>query len=118
MSTDTRPLLRAAVDRLVADRAFAEFAQLRDAPTLRAAEDVRPFLVAGLAVGSGRRPLLVVVPTAVAAQRMAEDLRTWLGAAAVAELPAWETLPFERVSPDVATMGRRLEVVSRLALSS
>src|SRR5690606_4452060 len=29
--------------------------------------------------------------------------------------PAWETLPFERVSPSVETMGRRLEVLWRLA---
>jgi transcription-repair coupling factor (superfamily II helicase) len=28
--------------------------------------------------------------------------------------PAWETLPFERVSPSVETMGRRLEVLWRL----
>ena len=29
-------------------------------------------------------------------------------------LPAWETLPFERVSPDVETMGRRLAVLHSL----
>ncbi len=29
----------------------------------------------------------------------------------VLALPAWETLPFERVSPDVATMGQRLAVL-------
>ena len=28
--------------------------------------------------------------------------------------PAWETLPFERVSPSVETMGQRLEVLWRL----
>jgi transcription-repair coupling factor (superfamily II helicase) len=26
-------------------------------------------------------------------------------------LPAWETLPFERVSPEVETMGRRLALL-------
>ncbi|HTX62329.1 MAG TPA: transcription-repair coupling factor, partial [Acidimicrobiales bacterium] len=36
----------------------------------------------------------------------------------VVRLPAWETLPFERVSPDVATMGQRLAVVWLLAGSS
>ena len=29
----------------------------------------------------------------------------------VAVLPAWETLPFERVSPEVETMGRRLALL-------
>ena len=33
---------------------------------------------------------------------------------AVCLFPAWETLPFERVSPAVETMGRRMEVVWRL----
>ena len=28
--------------------------------------------------------------------------------------PAWETLPFERVSPSLETMGRRLRVLWRL----
>ena len=32
----------------------------------------------------------------------------------IAVLPAWETLPFERVSPSVETMGRRLELLWRL----
>ena len=32
----------------------------------------------------------------------------------VAVFPAWETLPFERVSPSVETMGRRLELLWRL----
>ena len=35
-------------------------------------------------------------------------------AAPVAVLPAWETLPFERVSPEVETMGRRLAVLHAL----
>ena len=28
--------------------------------------------------------------------------------------PAWETLPFERISPSVETMGRRMDVLWRL----
>ena len=37
------------------------------------------------------------------------------GADLVELFPAWETLPFERVSPDVATMGRRLRLLWQLA---
>ncbi len=45
------------------------------------------------------------------AERVAGALR-----GPVAVLPAWETLPFERVSPEVETMGRRLAVLRRPAL--
>ena len=36
--------------------------------------------------------------------------RQFLGAGEVELFPAWETLPFERVSPSLETMGRRLRV--------
>ena len=45
---------------------------------------------------------------------MVGDLAPLLGAAAVEAFPAWETLPFERVSPNIETMGRRLRVMWRL----
>ena len=48
------------------------------------------------------------------ADRIAHDLRVYLGADAVDMFPAWETLPFERVSPNVETMGRRLRTMWRL----
>jgi transcription-repair coupling factor (superfamily II helicase) len=67
----------------------------------------------------------VVTPTGVDAERVADDLACLLprgtadraasvvGAVEgpVAVLPAWETLPFERVSPEVETMGRRLALL-------
>ena len=40
---------------------------------------------------------------------LANDLRIWLSEDEVETFPAWETLPFERVSPTTATMGKRLE---------
>jgi transcription-repair coupling factor (superfamily II helicase) len=54
------------------------------------------------------------VPTGNEAERLAVDLREYLGADAVELFPAWETLPFERVSPAIETMGRRLRVIYRL----
>jgi transcription-repair coupling factor (superfamily II helicase) len=54
------------------------------------------------------------VPTGAEAERLAGDLREYLGADAVELFPAWETLPFERVSPSLETMGRRLRVLWRL----
>ncbi|MGH9002517.1 MAG: CarD family transcriptional regulator, partial [Acidimicrobiia bacterium] len=96
-------------------------------------EAPRAFFLAGLARLTGRRPLLVGVPTSAEAERLATDLRQYLdppggvspgrpggagvspGMGAVEYFPAWETLPFERVSPQTETMGRRLRVMWRLA---
>src|SRR6266542_2895468 len=78
-------------------------------------EPARALFVAAMARITTRRPLLVAVATAVAAERVAHDLAQYLGAGDAVELfPAWETLPFERVSPSLETMGRRLRVMWRL----
>ncbi len=73
---------------------------------------LRAFLVAGMA-GAGKRPLLVVVPREREAEDLADDIA--LFHPAVELLPAWETLPFEHVSPNVATMAQRC--VARHALA-
>jgi transcription-repair coupling factor (superfamily II helicase) len=77
-------------------------------------EPVRAFAIAGLAHLSGRHPIVVVAPTSTDAERIAHDLRAYLGDEEVDVFPAWETLPFERVSPSVETMGRRLRAMWRL----
>src|SRR4051812_13501123 len=77
-------------------------------------EPARAFAIAGLAHLTGRHPILVATPTGTDAERVAHDLRAFLGDDAVDTFPAWETLPFERVSPSVETMGRRLRTMWRL----
>ncbi len=77
-------------------------------------EPARAFAVAGVAEAARRRPTLVAVPTLTEAERLAQDLSAFLGAEQVEVCPAWETLPFERVSPSVETMGRRLRAMWRL----
>jgi transcription-repair coupling factor (superfamily II helicase) len=77
-------------------------------------EPARAITIAGLAYLSGRHPLVVAVPTSTEADRVAHDLRAFLGGDEVDVFPAWETLPFERVSPSVDTMGRRLRAMWRL----
>src|SRR5581483_8760328 len=77
-------------------------------------EPARAFVIAGLAHLSGRHPIVVAAPTATDAERIAHDLRAYLGDSEVDVFPAWETLPFERVSPSVETMGRRLRAMWRL----
>ncbi len=86
----------------------------RSAAVLAVPEPARALTIAGLATLSARRPIVVAAPTTGDADRVAHDLRAYLGADAVDTFPAWETLPFERVSPSVETMGRRLRAMWRL----
>ncbi|MDQ3470261.1 MAG: hypothetical protein M3487_10930, partial [Actinomycetota bacterium] len=76
---------------------------------LAVVEVARPVAIAALATLSRRRPLVVACPTGTMAGQLADDLGQFLPTGAVAQFPAWETLPFERVSPSVETMGQRLE---------
>ncbi len=59
-------------------------------------------------------PLLVVTPRTSDAEAVADGMAGFLGEGRVAVFPAWETLPHERLSPQPATVGRRLAVIDRL----
>lgn len=83
--------------------------------TVVVADAAVPVVVAGLHRYGSRRPVLVVTPTASDAERVVHDLGAFLPATELELFPAWDTLPFERVSPEVATMGQRLRVLWRLA---
>ncbi|CQD20002.1 transcription-repair coupling factor Mfd (TrcF) [Mycobacterium lentiflavum] len=61
-----------------------------------------------------RGPLLVVTATGREAADLSAELRGVFGDA-VAVFPSWETLPHERLSPGVDTVGTRLMVLRRLA---
>src|SRR3954447_1148022 len=87
----------------------------RGSAVLAVPEPARAFTLAGLVATTKRRPYVVAVPTTGDAERLAHDLEAYLGPEAVATFPAWETLPFERVSPGVETMGRRLRTRWRLS---
>ena len=50
------------------------------------------------------------------AERLTADLSVLLGSDEVESFPAWETLPFERVSPGIETMGQRLRTLHRLSV--
>lgn len=53
------------------------------------------------------------MPTVADAERLS-DLAAFMPADGLELFPAWETLPFERVSPSIETMGRRLRTLWRL----
>jgi transcription-repair coupling factor (superfamily II helicase) len=86
----------------------------RTSATVAVPEAARALVTAALAGLSSRTPLVLAVPTSSEAERLAHDIAVYLGDDAVELFPAWETLPFERVSPGVETMGRRLRVLWRL----
>ena len=106
--------LRRLLPRLAEHPALLSLLGRRTA-TLAVPTAARAMAVAGLSAASGRRPLLVAVPTRLEAETLSADLAAFLGPGEVEELPAWETLPFERVSPSVETMGRRCRVLHRMA---
>ncbi|MGY6501384.1 MAG: transcription-repair coupling factor [Acidimicrobiales bacterium] len=86
----------------------------RSSAVLAVPDPARAFTIAGLAEASSRRPLVVCVPTTADAERLVADLTTYLGPDDVESFPAWETLPFERVSPSVETMGQRMRALWHL----
>ena len=86
----------------------------RSAAVLAVPDAARAVTLAALTRVGTRRPILAAVPTTAEAERLTNDLTTFLGEDAVELFPAWETLPFERVSPGIETMGRRLRVIWRL----
>ena len=81
---------------------------------LAVAEAAQPMVLASIAGSGERTPVVVVTATTTKAERLASDLETWLGADNAQVFPAWETLPFERVSPGVETMGRRSRLLWQL----
>jgi len=58
--------------------------------------------------------LVVVTDREESSRGVAGDLEAWGVGPAVKVLPAWETLPFERVAPSVSTVGERLSAVVAL----
>ncbi|MEY9841851.1 transcription-repair coupling factor [Streptacidiphilus sp. EB103A] len=118
--------LTGLLDVVVADPALAEAARSalagdRHHLDLVGPPAARPFAVAALAralaegANGGRgRPVLAVTATGREAEDLAAALTSLLPPDSVAEFPAWETLPHERLSPRSDTVGRRLAVLRRI----
>jgi len=81
---------------------------------LAVAENARALIISALSARAPKTTLIVATPTGTGAQQLHDDLVQFLGAQNALLFPAWETLPFERVSPSVETMGRRMEVLWRM----
>ena len=108
-----RAPLAALPGLLAGEAAIAELFGIDDAIVAVPAA-ARAVVLAALAELGASPMLLVATATAREAEQLVHDLVPFLGDEAVELLPAWETLPFERVSPATETMGRRLRTMWRL----
>ena len=107
--------LRGVLDALRTEPALTRIIELAstaaDHITVVSPVTASPLVTAAIAEGA---PILVVTATG----REAEDLAAALSEVIdgdVAVFPSWETLPHERLSPSSDTVGRRVEVLRRLA---
>lgn len=108
-----KPALAPLLPLLESEPGLRQVAGLSQA-TLAVPGPARAVAVAALAEQSERRPFVVIVPTTSEAERLAKDLSAFFGTEEVDVFAGWETLPFERVSPSVESMGRRMRSLWRL----
>src|SRR5690606_28362379 len=97
----------------------AALAAARSDADFSAAEGLRVPPLAGLlerrAAGAERgQALLAITATSREAEAVAASFASWSPHALVLPLPAWETLPHERLSPSAETVGRRLRSLREL----
>jgi transcription-repair coupling factor (superfamily II helicase) len=97
-------------DAVAAAPADADFSLVEglDAPLLASLLERRR-------AGGRAGALFVVAPTGRRAESLGPALEALLPGAEVMHFPAWETLPHERLSPSPETVGRRLDVLGRIA---
>ena len=82
--------------------------------TLGCPEVARAVVLGAMASLHPQATFVVATSTGSAAAQLVDDLQVYLPANDVVLYPAWETLPFERISPNVETMGKRMEALWRL----
>ena len=92
-------------------RAFSHVEVDQSAASLVAPPATTGFLLASM---SQSAPLVVVTASSRRAGELRDELETYLGADGVMELPPWETLPHEKLSPKNDTVANRIKVLTHL----
>ncbi|MDN6302720.1 MAG: transcription-repair coupling factor, partial [Brachybacterium sp.] len=121
--TTEHPPLRPLLDQLAGGRDLTsvralveEGAGTGEGGSIVAATGLFPFLVADLArQATAEQPLVIVTATTRAAEDLKAALAVLVGTEHLVELPAWETLPHERLSPRADTVAKRLSTLRRIA---
>jgi transcription-repair coupling factor (superfamily II helicase) len=80
---------------------------------IHAPRTVHP-LIAGAVAGTSEPIVVVITANSRQAEDVVRTLASWAPHLRTAYLPSWETLPHERLSPSLDTMGRRIAVFDRL----
>ena len=80
-----------------------------------APEGADALAVAELARAQGGREVLFVARDDARMARMAETLAFFAADIEIIEFPAWDCVPYDRVSPHVDVVARRIDALSRLA---
>ncbi len=80
-------------------------------------ENVLPLVLGAWVQEEPTGSFLVGVPTSSDADKLVNALRAFCKHDRVFHFPAWETLPFERVSPSIEIVGRRQQVIWELTNS-
>jgi transcription-repair coupling factor (superfamily II helicase) len=79
------------------------------------ADGYEAFALAALAAGQGERPVIFVVRDGQRLPAIAETLAFVAPGLPVLELPAWDCLPYDRVSPGADAAARRLDALVAMA---
>ncbi|MFN2495228.1 MAG: transcription-repair coupling factor, partial [Pseudonocardiaceae bacterium] len=115
LPTSTSAHLSGLLDAVLPEPSLRELVERAGTATLevQGPAAARPLAIAALARAG--HPVLAVTATDREAGELTAALADLLGPGPVIELPSWETLPHERLSPRADTVGRRLAVLRRLA---
>jgi transcription-repair coupling factor (superfamily II helicase) len=105
--------LRPLIQLVGQSHPILELAKSKKPPaTLFAPTNTHAIAVAALAKQGGVN--LVVVPTSRQAEEISSTLKELVQEVEIIELPSWETLPHERLSPAAETIGKRLRALHRM----
>jgi transcription-repair coupling factor (superfamily II helicase) len=105
-------LLQEALDALIASGPFEGLLASPSRPLEARAEAGHDFVVAAVARALDS-PVLAVAPGPHEAETLARGIEAFLGANCVALLPAWESLPYEGISPPPEIAARRADAALR-----
>jgi transcription-repair coupling factor (superfamily II helicase) len=105
-------MLEEVLDELIASEPFERLLASRERPLVARAPAGADFVVAAAARALDG-PVLAIATGPHEAEALARGVEAWLGPAHVALLPAWESLPYEGISPAPEVAARRHEAARR-----
>ncbi|HEY6567218.1 MAG TPA: transcription-repair coupling factor [Actinomycetota bacterium] len=105
--------LQETLETLIGSEPFERLLLERARPILARAEAGQPLVIAAIASALDL-PTMAVAAGPREAEAVAADVGAFLGTDRVALLPAWESLPYEQISPSPEVSARRDAAVRRL----